>query len=124
MVLRLPWWLNGKESASNAETRILPLGREDPLEKEMATLSSILGCPSHGQRSLVGYSPWSRKKVRHDLATKTTTMVLRNQQISHFFFISHDKSMKAVHNVWNYFHTPSCAGGKEKRAQGALKITM
>ena len=43
MVLRLPWWLSGKESASNAETRILPLGREDPLEKEMATLSSILG---------------------------------------------------------------------------------
>ena len=42
MVLRLPWWLSGKESASNAETRILPLGREDPLEKEMATLSSSL----------------------------------------------------------------------------------
>ena len=24
---------------------------------------------SHGQRSLVGYSPWRRKRVRHDLAT-------------------------------------------------------
>ena len=25
---------------------------------------------SHGKRSLVGYSPWGYKKVRHDLATK------------------------------------------------------
>ena len=25
---------------------------------------------SHGQRSLVGYSPWGHKRVRHDLATK------------------------------------------------------
>ena len=25
---------------------------------------------SHGQRSLVGYSPWGRERVRHDLVTK------------------------------------------------------
>ena len=25
---------------------------------------------SHGHRSLVGYSPWDCKRVRHDLATK------------------------------------------------------
>ena len=25
---------------------------------------------SHGQRSLIGYSPWGRKRVGHDLATK------------------------------------------------------
>ena len=25
---------------------------------------------SHGQRSLVGYSPWGHKRVRHDLVTK------------------------------------------------------
>ena len=24
----------------------------------------------HGQRSLVGYSPWGLKRIRHDLATK------------------------------------------------------
>ena len=35
------------------------LGWEDPLEKEIATHSSILVWESHGQRSLVGYSPWS-----------------------------------------------------------------
>ena len=36
---------------------IRSLGREDPLEEEMAIHSSILPEKSHGQRSLVGYSP-------------------------------------------------------------------
>ena len=34
------------------------LGQEDPLEEHMATHSSLLPRESHGQRSLVGYSPW------------------------------------------------------------------
>ena len=34
------------------------LGWEDPLEKGMATHSSILAWRIHGQRSLVGHSPW------------------------------------------------------------------
>jgi len=33
---------------------------EDPLKKEMATHSGILA-GSHGQMSLVGYSPWGCK---------------------------------------------------------------
>jgi len=40
------------------ETRVQSLGWEDPLEKEMATHSSIL---PHGRRSLVGYGPWGHK---------------------------------------------------------------
>ena len=36
------------------------LDQEDPLKKEMATHSSILAWEIHGQRSLVGYSPWGR----------------------------------------------------------------
>ena len=44
------------------ETRVWPLGQEDPLEKEMATHSSILAWKFHGQRNLVGYSPWDRKE--------------------------------------------------------------
>ena len=52
------------------ETQTQSLGQEDPLEEEMATQPRILGILgiSHGQRSLAGYSPWSHKKVRHDLA--------------------------------------------------------
>ena len=37
-------------------------GQEDPLEKEMATHSSILAGKSHGQRRLAGYSPWGSQK--------------------------------------------------------------
>ena len=40
--IRLPWWLSGKESACNAGDAGSIPGREDPLEKEMATHSSIL----------------------------------------------------------------------------------
>ena len=43
------------------ETWIQPLGQED-LKKGMATHSGILAC-SHGQRSLVGYSPWHLKEL-------------------------------------------------------------
>ena len=37
------------------ETRVRSLGQEDPLQKGMAT--------HHGQRSLVGYSPWGCKQL-------------------------------------------------------------
>ena len=39
------------------EMRVRALGREDPLEEEMAAHSSILAEESHGQGSLDGYSP-------------------------------------------------------------------
>ena len=44
------------------ETWVRFLGQEDPLEKEMATHSSILPGESHGWRSLVGYSPRGRQE--------------------------------------------------------------
>ena len=44
------------------ETKVGSLGLEDPLEQVMATNSSILFWRIHGQRSLVGYSPWGRKE--------------------------------------------------------------
>ena len=40
------------------QTRVQSLGQEDPLEKEMAMYSSILG-----QRSRVGYSLWGHKEL-------------------------------------------------------------
>ena len=43
------------------ETRVQSLVQEDPLEKEMATTPVFLPGESHGQRSLVGYSPWGHK---------------------------------------------------------------
>ena len=59
------------------ETWIQSLGWEDPLEKEMATHTSILAWEkkSHGQRSLAGYSPWGCKE-------SDTTEQLNNKQQS------------------------------------------
>ena len=45
------------------ETWVQPLGWEDPLEREMPG-------KSHGQKSLVGYSPWGCKRVRQDFAAE------------------------------------------------------
>ena len=45
------------------------LDQEDPLEKEIATHSSILAWKSHGQRRLVGYSPRGCR-VSHHLVTE------------------------------------------------------
>ena len=56
---------SGGSVVKNPPANAGDLGWEDPLEKEMATHSSILG-KSHGQRSLAGCSPWDRR-VGHDL---------------------------------------------------------
>ena len=48
------------------ETRVLSLGEEDPLEEGMATHSSILVGKIPWTESLLGYSPWSCKRVRHN----------------------------------------------------------
>ena len=54
------------------ETWGLSLGWENSLKEELA-ISSILAGNFHGQRSLVGYSPWGRKEsdaTEHQVSTK------------------------------------------------------
>ena len=59
----LTCWLSGKEPPlPMQEIQVRSLGQEDSLEKEMATLSSILVGKTHGQRDQVGYSLWGRKE--------------------------------------------------------------
>ena len=45
------------------ETQVQSLGQEDPLEEGMQPTPVLLPGESHGQRSLVGYSPWGRKEL-------------------------------------------------------------
>ena len=66
LYMELPWWLSGRESSCKAGD----LGWKDPVEKEMATHSSILNCEIPGKRNLAGYSPWRCKRFGHDLAAK------------------------------------------------------
>ena len=57
-----PGGSGSKESACNAGDPGLIPGSEDPLEKEMATHSSIFAWRSQWTKSLVGYSPWGHKE--------------------------------------------------------------
>ena len=54
-----PWWLRGyKLLLPMWETWVRSLGQEDPLEREMATHSSILAWRIPWTESLVDPSPW------------------------------------------------------------------
>ena len=53
------------------EMQVQSRAREVPLEKEMATPVFLPG-ESHGQRSLVGYSPWGYKEL--DMTEQLSTM--------------------------------------------------
>ena len=58
-----PGGSDGKESACNAgDLGSIPGSGRSP-EEGMATLSSILAGEFHGQRSLVGFSPWGCKEL-------------------------------------------------------------
>ena len=47
-----------KNLSAMQETWVQSLGQQDPLKAGITTHSSILSGESHGQRNLVGYSPW------------------------------------------------------------------
>ena len=67
----IPWWHSGKNSACQCKRLrrhgFNPWVRKTPLRRKWQPASLFLSGKSHGQRSLVGYSPWSHR-VRHDWA--------------------------------------------------------
>ena len=75
LLYRRHTWVEGfpggsvvKSLPAKQEAHVWSLSQEDPME----WLPSPVFFPgeSHEQRSLAGYSPWGRKRVKHDLATK------------------------------------------------------
>ena len=60
----LPWWLSGKEFTCNAgDTEFDPSIRKIPWRRKWHTTPVFVPGKSHGQRSLVGYSPWGHKSL-------------------------------------------------------------
>ena len=57
-----PGGSHSRESTCNAGDPGLISGLEDPLEKEWLPTPVFLPEESHGQRSLVNYSPWDCKE--------------------------------------------------------------
>ena len=52
-----------KNPPAMQETWVQSLSQQDPLEKEMPPTPVFLPGEFHGQKSLVGYSPWGRKEI-------------------------------------------------------------
>ena len=52
-----------RNPSAKQKTQVRSPGWEDPLEKEIATHSSILAWEITGQRGLAGYSPWGPKQL-------------------------------------------------------------
>ena len=61
-----------KNPPAMQETLARSLGREDPLQRKWQLTPVFLPRESHGQRSLVGYGPWS-----HNTTEKLTLSTLR-----------------------------------------------
>ena len=55
---------------ANQETGVRSLSQEDPLEKEMATHSSIPAWEIPWKVEPAGLEPMGSQRVRHDLVTK------------------------------------------------------
>ena len=58
------------------ETRVQSLGREDPLEKEMAPTLVFLPGKRYGQRSLAGCSPWGHSEALGTLLPRVVSTLV------------------------------------------------
>ena len=64
LVIGIPWWLSGKESAYQyRRCGFNPWVRKIPWRRKGQPTPLFLPGKSHGQKSLVGYSPWDCKEL-------------------------------------------------------------
>ena len=71
------WWLSGKESICQCRSDGFdPWVGKIPWRREWQPTPVFLPGESHGQRNLVGYSPWGCKRVRQDLVIKQQQLLL------------------------------------------------
>ena len=81
----LPWWISGKESAfDTGDVGLIPGLGISPGEGNGNPILYLLPGKSHGQRSLVGYSPWGHKEPDTTERLGTT----------------HSTAMKSVAKFW------------------------
>ena len=89
----LPWWLSGKETACQCKRPGFdPWVRKIPWKRKWQPTPVFLPGEFHGQRSLVGYSPWGHR-VRHDWASKKQNKWRDRQRNLH-------ASGRLTHNSW------------------------
>ena len=67
------------------ETWVQSLGQEDPLEKEMTTHPVFLPGESHGQRCLLGYSPWGHKESDTTSLSLSLSLSIHISEVDNIF---------------------------------------
>ena len=79
----LPWWLSVKESTCQCRRhRFNPWFGMIPWRRKWQPTLVFLSGKSHGQRGLVGYSPWGSERVGHAWATKHQQKIKDPMQIT------------------------------------------
>ena len=64
------WWLSGKEPACKCRSGFKSWVKKIPWRRKWQPTPVFLPGKSHGQRRLVGHSPWGRKRVGHNLVAE------------------------------------------------------
>ena len=93
--------------ADSGDTGLIS-GSRRSLEKEMATHSGILAGKSHGHRSLVGFSPWGRKRIRHNCATEHHHHHHHHQDENSLFSRPHQNSSHSRLHLCVWFSAQGC----------------
>ena len=88
----------GKRLSTLKETRVRSLGREDPWRRKWQSTPVFFPGKSHGQRSLVGYSPWGRKESDTTERLHFTSLVYAAESHGEADFNSVKESSELVHN--------------------------
>ena len=105
--LGFPWWLSGKESACQCRRhkrcRFDPWVGNIPWRRKWQPSPLFLPGKSHGQRSLVVYSLWCGKRVRHDLATKQQYWFYSNiPEKKKLVLFKYSRKLKITHHyIWS-----------------------
>ena len=111
----LPWWLNGKNPPANTgdagEAGLVPGLRRSPGEGDLPPRPVFLPGKSHGQNSLVSYSPKDHKRLRHDLASK--------QQGSHCYLKALVSLLPLQSN--SPYSSVLCTGREKSRSWGSRR---
>ena len=119
--------LDGKVSAYNAGARgSIPGSGRSPGEENGYPLQFLPG-KSHGQRSLLSYSPWGRKRVRPDWETSFSFFSLEEQVLFIFLYLDLHLHLyyKQIYLLADFSLNPFCSSfGHLMRRTDSLEKTL
>ena len=98
------------------ETGFDPWTRKIPWRREWLLTPVFLPPKSHGQRSLVGYSPWGYERVGHDWATESPPL-----EVTHAF-LTRGNSLTLSHRTLSSRGTEGSRRAWLQKPEGSLEV--